>query len=116
MDRSEYKSFVEKKSSEHRQRENTAAIVQLIKSSVSMQNLTGSMEWNSYLEMVNGFIEKLVPTRDALNKKICSGDVVDHNEILSLKLKYIDVMARIETLEQLSNLPKQIIEAAKHQK
>lgn len=81
-----------------------------------MQALTGSLEWNSYLEMVNGFIEKLVPTRDALNKRICSGDVVDYKELISLKLKYIDVLARIETLEQLSNLPKQIIEAAKQEK
>lgn len=116
MDRAEYIDSLKRGSEKNIRRENTAAVVQLIKTSVEMEKLTGSNEWNTYLEMVSGLLERATPSCEAIKEKLCSGHVVSHEELLSTKMKYIDLLARIETMKQLLEMPKQIIAAAKQEK
>lgn len=77
-----------------------------IRSSLALDAVTGSEEWDHFLSYVQGAEEELRKEQDAVNQAILSSFNAD--DVMMQKLKYNKVLGMIEALEWLKALPKAI--------
>lgn len=113
LDRSAYEKIVKERAVEHLQDRVVSAALSLMHEAVPMTALTQSPEWDRYLQLISGEIEKARRNEELLTAKITNPGVVNHDQIMLLKLSLQAWRSRRESFEHALALPKQIIDGAK---
>ena len=90
-----------------------SATLQLLHAAVPMEKVTQSLEWNSYLELISGLLEEERNKYASFQTRISDPTLVNTDKIMILKIALAQSSAVIETLNYVSDIPKQIMEAAK---
>lgn len=89
-----------------------SAHLHLFHAAVPLEQLTQSGEWNHYLTLVEGLLTITRAQRDEFQRKLADPNVVNVDALMHLKLQLAAAQTRIVTLEEVRDLPTQIIGAA----
>lgn len=88
-----------------------SAALQLIHTATPLATLTGSGEWDRYLQLIAGLVEQ-ARAQEAIFAAKLLGHVVNHDEILALKLHHAHWVARAAALAEAMALPQEVLAAA----
>lgn len=75
---------------------------------VAANNLTGSPEWDVFLSYVQHAVKETTEQRDAWQRRLNAPDVVDHTELLKIKIAIAECNARIDAWTVAIALPADI--------
>lgn len=82
----------------------------LAQAEMMMQNLTGDQYWDRFLSYIQSALDGMKANLSGMEEALCSPSMVDPNEIMAAKLAIAAVGGRIESLEAVLALPKDIME------
>jgi hypothetical protein len=75
---------------------------------VSADRLTGDPDWDVYLSYLHAAIEATARQKSSLEERLHSPDLVDHVEMLKIKIALSECTARIDAWTAALNLPSDI--------
>jgi hypothetical protein len=84
-----------------------------VQAATAMQNLTGSSEWNGFLNLVEGMRQEALAMRDAAEQHLQAPDVVDVADLMRAKIARSSAVAVVEALDRVVAIPKQLLEEGK---
>lgn len=83
-------------------------LIQAIRSEVSATKLTGDRHWDRFLEHIQGVIDQKKEQKQRTEADLCSPSVVDHEQIVKLKLRLREDAGWIDALELVQTLPQEL--------
>jgi hypothetical protein len=108
IDRNRFKEAASQKLQER----GLSASLHLIHAAVPMEKMTASAEWNSYLQLIEGMLEKEQQTCDRLQQELSSPNLANVERLMQLKLQLAGCLASLKTLTEVRDLPIDIVGAA----
>lgn len=112
IDRSQYKALCRETLSKKMADAKVSDVLHLVHAAVPIEHITKSSDWNSFLQLIEGMIEVEQRKFEPLNKKLSSPNTVNVDEIMLLKAQLTVCLSRIDTLIEVRDLPKKILESA----
>jgi len=94
-------------------REHATQLRQMAQAAVPIGKLTHSEEWNYFLSIVQESINRLGEELKALQAKSLSERTFEYTEMVQHKAQMIELVAQKLALEQVIDLPRQILEKGK---
>ena len=80
---------------------------------VSAELLTSDPHWDYFLSIIQEDINQTEELVKSLQEQLTSATIVNHDDIIKLKIGIAQFEARISVLRQMQEVPKTIIEQAK---
>lgn len=110
--RPEYSDFAkaQKTKRQNQTRERVPGLELLSQAQVKAEHVTGHDAWDTYLSYIQSAVEKAQGYMAHLDALLTDPMVVDHSQIMRLKVEREACRARIEAWEAATSLPRQIIE------
>jgi hypothetical protein len=81
---------------------------QLRQAGVAAANLTGNQYWDMYLSYLQGAIDQSLECKRAIEEGLADPAMVDHNEIIRLKIALQDFVSTISALRAAISLPRDL--------
>lgn len=97
---------------QHLRERGLSAALHLIHAAVPIEKLTMSDEWNSYLQLIEGLLEQEQQSLEQLQRELSSPTLANAERIMQLKLQIAGSFARLKTLTEVRDLPRELIGAA----
>ncbi len=114
FDRDRYEKFAkERVEAAHAKGVRPAQILQLVHAAPPMERLTTSNEWNSYISVLQAWLDKANKDRVTLVDSLTNAITIDPMHIAQLKAQINICDGYIKALEQALSLPRQIVDNAK---
>lgn len=88
----------------------------LVQAQVKMELLTGDPHWDRFLSYLQSSSDAMHEILSGLEKRICDPGLVDPAQIMEAKMSIARMMGRIETMDAVIGLPKDIIESGEKAK
>ncbi len=86
-------------------------LVVLSQAAVSAANMTGSTEWDIFLQFLQSQVERVKESRAALEVVMKDPRVTSDEDMRRAKIEYIEADAIVRTLEAVISLPSDIMES-----
>lgn len=86
-------------------------LVLLSQASVNAANMTGSTEWDIFLQFLQSQVDHVKESRAALEVVMKDPRVTSDEDMRRAKIQYIEADAIVRTLEAVISLPSDIIES-----
>ncbi len=82
----------------------------LAQAEVKAKHLTGHVEWDRFLSYLQNFRNTVEAQREGFAKVIADPRVVDHGSILEAKIAMAECQGRMDALDGVISLPKDLME------
>ena len=105
----EYQKRLETKKAE-KAAEHRPQLQMLAQAEIKARNLTGDPIWDLFLSYLQAFLETTEDQQRAFESALTDSKTVDHAGILVAKIGAAECKSRVETLEAVISLPKDLIE------
>ena len=86
-------------------------LVLLSQAAVNASNMTGSTEWDVFLQFLQSHADRVKASRVALDEVLKDPRVTSDEDMRRAKIQYIEADAIVRTLEAVISLPSDIIES-----
>jgi hypothetical protein len=114
LDRKTWEANQAKGDVRHREREIQLGLSRLAAAAVSAERLTGMAEWDTFLRQVEALQERDRAALEGVKARLCgTHEWLDAADVLELRHTQLFYQSRIEARDQVMNLPREIILAAK---
>lgn len=86
-------------------------LAMLAQAEVSARLLTGSPEWDIFLQMLQATVDRFKANRDSLDEMLKDPRLANADDIIRTKIQYIQADTYVRALEGVVSLPVDIIES-----
>ncbi len=109
MDRSDHQERIERNRSQEVVRQ-SSELRQVAQAVPAMESLTGQPHWDTFLSLLAGMIEERERHYDGLRESFLDPEMMEHTQLMQLKVESLQVRQTIHTLREVSELPKVLME------